>query len=451
VNNGAIACDIESTVGLFLRVDGMLSKRLAFGALFGAILLIVTLAGIELLASFFVPPWPARAMNPREPAQARALNPPFKGQPWLGEADSSWGMRDHERSLTRPAGTFRAIFVGDSFVDSRFTPLSLPAAVQRRVDPTERRIEAVNLGVIGTGPRSYYFRIRDVALSLQPDALLLFFYAGNDFLPAGEGYDTWPRLTDESPGASVLGEFMPRTNWLVQNRLRLAENLRPTSKAPPNVDEMLYEAISGPRQERLRRLVSYVRAYQSPAISDEKVAEILSRSDDRLLDIALPHEGEQEYLFDWMITILLSWESGTIGVPANREEAPRYADRGSVDATFSWIDATERLAKDHAVPLLLFFVPMGLVDPDYVDFWKPWPRAFAWNYICDEWQSQLMVELARKGRRFVDLADDLKGVPGTYRKLDGHWSQKGEAIVAGRVSRELERLSSERPLVSQRQ
>jgi hypothetical protein len=61
-----------------------------------------------------------------------------------------------------------------------------------------------------------------------------------------------------------------------------------------------------------------------------------------------------------------------------------------------------------------------------------------------------MAELSRKGRRFVDLAEVLRNVPGTYRKLDGHWSQKGEAIVADRVSIELERLMSQRPLLSQR-
>jgi hypothetical protein len=430
----------------------MFSKRLAFGVVFGAMLVVSTLAGIELLASFFAPSWPARAMNAKGPAPPRVLNPPFTGQPWLADVDNSWGMRDHERSLTKPAGTFRALFVGDSFVESRFTPLSLPAMVQQRVDPSEKRIEAVNLGVSGTGPRSYYFRIRDVALDMEPDAILLFFYAGNDFVATGEDYGGWPQLTDESPGGSVLGRVMPRTNWLVQNRLRLAEALKSNPKAPPNADEILYQVISAPGPERRQRLASYVRAYHSPGITDAQVGEMLSRGDDRLLDIALPHAGEQEYLFDWVISILLSWEAGTFGVPASREEAPRYADRGHVDATLTWLDAMERLAQEHAVPLLVFFVPMGgAVDPDYAEFWKPWPRAFAWNYICDEWQSQLMAELTRKGRRFVDLADDLKGIPGTYRKLDGHWSQKGEAIVADRVGRELERLSAERPLVSQRQ
>lgn len=134
-----------------------MGRRLAFGAVLGAIVLTASLAGIELLSSLFAPPWPARAMNPNPPAVAQVLSGPFARQPWLGDADNSWGMRDRERTLAKPAGIFRAVFIGDSFVESRFTPLSLPAAVQKRLDPSETRFEAVNLGVSATDPRGYYF------------------------------------------------------------------------------------------------------------------------------------------------------------------------------------------------------------------------------------------------------------------------------------------------------
>ena len=38
-------------------------KRLAFGAIYGALLVAVALSGIEFLASFYVPAWPARALR----------------------------------------------------------------------------------------------------------------------------------------------------------------------------------------------------------------------------------------------------------------------------------------------------------------------------------------------------------------------------------------------------
>ena len=88
---------------------------------------------------------------------------------------------------------------------------------------------------------------------------------------------------------------------------------------------------------------------------------------------------------------------------------------------------------------------VGSVDPDYADFWKPWPRAYSWNYICDERDTQLASSLAKSGIRYVDLRENLANIPGTYRKLDGHWSQKGEAIVADRVALELRSLLRGRP------
>jgi hypothetical protein len=90
--------------------------------------------------------------------------------------------------------------------------------------------------------------------------------------------------------------------------------------------------------------------------------------------------------------------------------------------------------------LAVFLAPVGSVDPDYAEFWKPWPRAYSWNYICDERDSRLAVLLSKAGIRYVDLRENLANIPGTYRKLDGHWSQKGEAIVADRVTTELKTL-----------
>jgi hypothetical protein len=421
-------------------------KRWVLGTLFGTILIAASLVGIEILSSFYVPTWPARAMNPREPAPVRHLATPFKNQPWLADPDNSWGMRDSERTIEKPPEAWRAIFVGDSFVDSRFTPLSLPAAVQQRTQPSHK-IEAVNFGVGATDPRSYYYRIRDVAVELQPNAVLLFIYAGNDFMQPGKGYSIWPSLVDESPGGALLGMVMPRTNWLVVNRLNLAAFFQSRSKAPPRDDEMLYAAIISPPEERRSRIISYVKTYVYPDLPEGQIKEILSRGDNRFFDIALPQkEGEQEYLLDWMFGTLLSWEARDFEVATSREDAKRKADKRSVEATFSWIEATERALRKRGVPLSVFLVPMGSVDPDYVEFWKPWPRVYSWNYICDEWHSQLDAALGKAGIRHVDLRPTLEGIPGTYRKMDGHWTQKGEALVADRIKAELEALRGGRPI-----
>src|SRR4029453_10652450 len=102
-------------------------RRVLYGLAYGLILAVVTAAGVEFLSSFYVPAWPARALRSVEPATtARKLAPPFHEKPWLGEAQNSWGMRDVERTVQKPPGTTRVVFVGDSLVESNFTPLSVP-------------------------------------------------------------------------------------------------------------------------------------------------------------------------------------------------------------------------------------------------------------------------------------------------------------------------------------
>ena len=71
---------------------------------------------------------------------------------------------------------------------------------------------------------------------------------------------------------------------------------------------------------------------------------------------------------------------------------------------------------------------------------------YSWNYICDEWQTQLAAVLRKASIRHVDLRPTLEGIPGTYRKMDGHWTQKGEGLVADRVKAELDALRGGRPI-----
>ena len=416
-------------------------KRLAFGVIYGLILTLAALVGIEGLASFYTPSWPARALRSVPPANpVTATTQPFTEQPWISAPYNSWGMRDSERTVVKPAGAAsRVVFVGDSFVESVFTPLSLPAAVERRIAEAGGHIEAINLGVSGTNPRSYYYRIRDVALKLSPDALLLFIYAGNDFVAPDAHYSTWPSLIDESPGSAMLGAIMPHTNWLLVNRLRLSEALH-GKPAPPGEPEMLYDDLHAPPGGRTGRLVAHVRKYYHPELSEEKIREVLSRGDNRLWCEAEGRPGEHDYLMGWMLDSLMNSETSTFDVAKSRQDAARLAGGGEVEATLSWIEAADRVARERGVPLEVFLAPVGSVDPEYEAFWKPWPRIYGWNYLCDEWQSRLAAALGKTKIRFVDLRDDLNGIPGTYRKLDGHWSRKGEAIVVDRVQRELKSL-----------
>ena len=182
-------------------------------------------------------------------------------------------MADRERTLTKPSDVrFRSILIGDSFIENALARYKLPEVVEHRLALAGRSdIEAVNLGVSATNPRSYFYRLRDVALSMSPDALFVFFFSGNDFVQSHAGYNDGllPPLVSESPGGSILGHVMPRTNWVAVNRLGLSEALR-GNKPIPGEFETVNAIVHGPPEARIPGLVRHVKRYYHPDIDAAK-------------------------------------------------------------------------------------------------------------------------------------------------------------------------------------
>jgi hypothetical protein len=410
------------------------SRQFWFGVFLLGIAVLATLAGVEAFASLYSPAWPARALRPIEP-----VNVPPEGvelPAWMKEPFNSWGMRDRERSLIRPHDVYlRSVFVGDSFVEFLPLPKSLPAAVEARFAERDHRpIEAIDLGISGTGPISYYYRIRDVALAMSPDALALFFFSGNDFLRDGQGFaQRWlPPLIDESPGRSIVGRIMPRTNWLLVNRLREAELLR-DNKPVPDEFATLQRIVEAPRQQRLAQLVRHMQRHYFPNVPEQRLSEILSRGDGRLLDLF--GGNSHEYLMGWLLNLILRAELDPTPFNSvhNAAEADAQVWQGNIDATLSWLVATDELAHARHVPLQLFVIPVAAVDPQFVEFWRPWPHYYSWYLYSEAQHARLVKALKDTTVSFTDLRPAFDGQSGTYRKSDAHWTQRGLDIATGLV------------------
>lgn len=403
-----------------------LSKRIFFGVAFSTLLVAVTLVGIEIVAGCFAPSWPQRAMRSVPVTPGNGIN--------------SWGMNDRERSLAKPAGVaFRGVFVGDSFVDLRFNDQTLPEAVDNLAQEAGiKGLEAVNLGVVATDPRSYYYRTRDVALSISPDAILLFFFSGNDFMDEGF-HDRWlPPLVDESPGGSMLGRIMPRTDWAVVNGFDLSDFFR-GNKLVPNERAALDSIVAEPPPELISDLVQHMHKYYFPNLGVERLTEILSRGGDAFWTAFRRRSRDREYLDGWLPQAMINSELIDNSVKRIKTVADAAAmdSEPTIKATLSWLVATKQLADARGIPFRLFVIPPGSVAPDFVDYWKPWPRFFAWYLLSDVRHQRLVQDLARAGVPAVDLRPLLAGVPGTYRLSDGHWTEKGILMVAQRVLTEL--------------
>lgn len=417
-------------------------RKRIYAIVFGLILAGVTLVGLEGLASLEAPSWPARALRSTPPVNVQSTD--FTGladKPWIFEPFNSWGMRDKERSIAKPADGFRTVFIGDSYLEFQLTRLTLPGEVERRfIEAGHPKAEMINLGISATGPRSYYYRLRDVAFALSPDALAVFFFSGNDFVFDGQGYGQGllPDLVSEAPGGSILGTHMPNANWVLVNRLRLSEMLT-TNKPVPQEFDTLARIARLPSTERTRALAGHVKRYYYPDLSEQRIVEIFGRDGDAFWQAYASGKVDDEALQGWLLNLMTKAEVETSPYfeATKPEQAARLVKDGDIQATLSWLLAMDRAARERGVPLVLFIVPPGSVDPDYVDYWKRWPRFYAFNVIADYRQDRLLEALSKTSLRYVDLRQDFAGVRGAYRRSDAHWTDKGVEIAANRVFREL--------------
>lgn len=415
----------------------MVSRRW-FWLAYGAILAAVTIAGTEFVASFLAPPWPARDLRPvSAEALKEQISSAFVDMPQLVPVYNDWGMRDRPRSVARPPDVkFRSVLVGDSFLEGLMLSSPLPARVEKLWrDGGYADMEAINLGVTATGPRQYYYRIRDVVTPLKPDVIVVVVYAGNDFVSSRLEPYALPPWAAELPMPSVLGMVAPRTAWLLVNRLGLSE-LGRGNRAIPDEFALLNEWARKPPAERLDYFVRHMRTHYYPNVDEATVREILSRGGNRLWTAFRPRPADREFVQGWLLGSMIDWETGTWEVPRNAGEADQRS-APMVEETLTWLLGIDELARNMGARLVVSLAPSGVVDPDYVEFWRPWSRYFSYNLSSDARHRRLAGELRKRGLSVVDLRDSLKSVAGTYRLTDGHWTERGTDIVAQRMSREL--------------
>ena len=108
-----------------------------------------------------------------------------------------------------------------------------------------------------------------------------------------------------------------------------------------------------------------------------------------------------------------------------------------VGETLSWLQAMNRVVSSSGKRLLVALIPVGTVDPDYVEFWRPWPRYASYSLSADARHRRLAAALRQNGLQAVDLREVLDGVRGTYRLTDGHWTDRGTQLSAERIADEL--------------
>lgn len=420
-------------------------RRISFWAFLISLTVVAAVAAGEGLASFVVPPYPMRLLRPYPikpglQVESSQENEGTPANPELIPFINSWGLRDRERSIERPSTIrFRSIFVGDSFLEGHQTRASISGRVEeiwaKNGDTTA---EAINLGISATGPAQYFYRIKRFGLDLKPDLVLVMFYAGNDFVYERLGDEVVPPFIRELPEPSLLGAVAPRLTWFSVDRLRVAEAAR-NVKPIPNEFENLRNWTDLPPAERTDRLVAHMRRFYYPNLDEGVLREVLGRGDNSFWATFRRNSQDRQYLSGPFLYSLIDWETGSWPVPSNPIEAlqDQHLDLKRIDATFTWLVGMRRQVESRGARFVVAMAPTGVVDPDYVEAWKAWPRYFSFSVSSDARHQRFVSKLRAEKFNVIDLREDLNDVTGTYRIGDGHWNERGHAIVAMRIAREL--------------
>jgi hypothetical protein len=375
---------------------------------------------LELISSFIVPTWPARDLRPARVAKK-----------WAELGYNSWGTRDVERSVEKPKGIKRAIFIGDSFLEGVFTGQTLSQASGQVLKRFNRQNwECINLGISATGPIHYLYRLRNVGLKLSPDLVLLFVYSGNDFSEIPYEDRTF-EILDERPLPSLIGNILPAFSWFLVDRFSLSA-VHAKSASVEGEFELLQRISTMPRKEGIVELSTYMHQYYLPKVPAAKIEEILNRGGDRFWRELAPREKDREYLTGWRLKLLIEYALKHNGPDANsRKMKPQW---NRVRATASYIQEMSSDLKRRHVPFRVFLIPVGEnVDPEYAEFWDSWYGKCPDCLQSDLNRRALNVWLKTEGIMVFDLDTRLSDVPGTFRKFDGHWTEKGQTLVADAV------------------
>jgi len=107
-----------------------------------------------------------------------------EGQAYV--STNSQGLRDRERPLAKPPGTYRVAVLGDSYPEALQVDVNksfwriLEGQLQACAFRSAKHIDVINFGVSGFGTGQALRMLQTRGLAYQPDFVILAFFPGND-------------------------------------------------------------------------------------------------------------------------------------------------------------------------------------------------------------------------------------------------------------------------------
>jgi hypothetical protein len=104
------------------------------------------------------------------------------------------GLRDRRQSFDKPAGTFRVLFLGDSFVEAVQVQQAQGVAEQLEKalnHGASRPVEVINAGVAAYGTGQELLLLDQIGAQYHPDLVVLLFFVGNDVTNNNYRLELW--------------------------------------------------------------------------------------------------------------------------------------------------------------------------------------------------------------------------------------------------------------------
>ncbi len=221
---------------------------------------------------------------------------------------NSEGLRDRERSIAKPADTFRIAILGDSYPEALQVPLenAFWMVMENRLQECgvfgQKKVEVINLGVSGYGTAQQLITLREHVWKYSPDIVLLTITTNNDVTDNSRTL----KKTDQIPyfihrdGKLVLDDsFKSNRGFLFKQTFiaRVGRWFRDSSR--------LIQAISqGQRAWRLRRAASNTGLNLLPvAHAGESERDLVAASQELGVDNLVYREMDDPVWRDaWSVT-----------------------------------------------------------------------------------------------------------------------------------------------------
>jgi hypothetical protein len=320
--------------------------------------------------------------------------------------NNSLGMRDREHPLQKPLGTYRILALGDSFIQGHGVELADTMVTHLEASlnspPRSRSVEVLNGGVFGYSPMLEYLYLREVIATLQPDAVIVGFYLGND---VGEDAFYSSRAHTAPDGSVSFDDHEWPWSKIVQALDGTSTVASSSTPAPAAV------ASAGPTSwERIKDALRSLRTVALVKGSVESMQYPARR--EREFALVRAHRGDVQY------------DLGLINYPVlDREQRLAYWQQSKL-----YLGKIAALCREHGVRMILLSIPPVERLKGETRFNEPYE-------VLDGIGQQLSIPVVQLLPEFLGQpADEL------YYPYDRHWTPEGQRRAAQVVDRELRHL-----------